>query len=256
VECPHCGAENDEAAAFCTLCLARFGKADEPAGGGGAIESGHEPDADFTPAYREQMLEDAEMWSRRREMMDAEHVGSAGDDLDGDTAAAEHELVELTAVEVSVENAAARHTRRVALVWVVGLFALACAVATWLAYRFDWTSLASTAAPGLAEVSVVAVRSLPTAFGLWVRMTAVLFLGGAIASFTGAARTGEFRTGVVPVAIGAGLECLVLLPWLLDAPSKTPVTDLFTFAVVVSVGLGVVGAAIGASIGRIAARRD
>jgi hypothetical protein len=43
---------------------------------------------------------------------------------------------------------------------------------------------------------------------------------------------------------------------LLDAPSKTPVTDLFTFAVVVSVGLGVVGAAIGAAIGRIAARRD
>jgi hypothetical protein len=256
VECPYCGEENADASTFCSLCLKGLGSHAAPPGGDDDPEAWLERDA--TPGdadVREDVLEDAEMWRRRREVMAAERAAHGGEDFEADSAAAQHEMVELAVVEVSVANAAARHDWRVSVAWTVGLFSLACAAATVLAYRFDWSALASTSVPGTAEVRIVAVRDLPAAFRLLAEMAGALFLGGAVASFVGAVRTGELRSGIMSVAAVALLECLVLRPWMLRVPVRTPATDLFTFAVIMGVASAVVGAGIGATIGRSMSRR-
>jgi len=256
MECPYCGEENAETATFCSLCLKGLGSHAVPPSGGDDPGAWLERDASPEDAeVREDLLEDAEMWRRRRELMAAEHAAHGGEDFETDSAAAQHEMVELAVVEVSVANAAARHALRVSVAWTVGLFSLACAAATVLAYRFGWSSLASVSVPGTAEVRIMAVRDLPAAFRLVAEMAGVLFLGGTVASFVGAVRTGEFRTSVVPVAVVAVLECLVLRPWMLSVPARTSATDLFTFAVIMAVASSVVGAAIGATIGRIMSTR-
>lgn len=256
MECPNCGEENAETATFCSLCLKGLGSHAVPPSGGDDPEAWLERDASPEDAeVRQDMLEDAEMWRKRRELMAAERAARGGEDFEADSAAAQHEMVELAVVEVAVANAAARHAGRVSVAWTLGLFALACAVATVLAYRFDWSALASVSVPGTVEVRVVAVRDLPAAFRLLAEMAGALFLGGTVASFVGAFRTGESRTGIVPVAVLALLECLMLRPWMLRVPVRTPVIDLFTFALMMGVASAVVGAAIGATIGRIMSRR-
>jgi hypothetical protein len=256
MECPHCGAENTASASFCALCLTRFGQPIASADVVDAREAWVEPEVDTAAAFRGELLEQAEMWRRRREQMAEEREGRVVEEVAPQRAATFDELAERAAVEVSVSDALARAVMLRSVAWAAGIFLLACVSTTVLAYRFDWTALTGAAPASAAELKQVAVRSVSPAFMLWIDMTMLLFFGAAIASFVGALKTGEFRAGVLPVVGVAVLECLVLIPWLLAVPSKTPVTSMFGFGVIMSVGFAVVGALAGASVGRIVGSRS